>query len=140
METWEMLEARRSELARHAANKAGQAATFVKFHTDGQGAIEFEDGVDFECAYVEEPWMAYGSMVNVDRLRSLLGMSDDQTPPLPITSGHVLEWERSRTGLYVGCWVGVRVTFPSDIPVAPNIAVSIDHYFKWEAIGLKLIG
>lgn len=133
----QQLEQRRVEQLRNQANKGGQAATFALFQTTGQGAFEFEDCIDFVLAFTEEPFMAYGSSCDADALADLLGMNEEDTPPFPLVSGLVTDWVRDEHGFYLGAYVGVRVHFPSDIPVAADVAVVIRHYFKFEAIGLK---
>lgn len=126
------------ERERNLANKATNTGAFAKFQTTGQGAFEFEEYIDFAVAYVEEPFMSYGARIDASDLRDLLDIDDDsEVPPFPLTTGFVTEWQMDAHDLYAGAWVGVRVHFPSDIPVSTDVDVVISHYYRFEGIALK---
>ena len=62
------------------------------------------------------------------------------SPPLPMTSGYVVDWQMDGERLYTGCWVAVGVTFPLYYGVSTELAVNVEHHFKFEGIALKRVG
>lgn len=138
MELYREMQQRDRDRARNLANKATNTGAFAKFQTIGQGAFEFEEFIDFAVAYTEEPFMAYGAAIDASDLRDLLDITDDdEIPPFPLTTGFVTEWQLDPNDFYVGAWVGVRVHFPTDIPVATDVEVVVTHYYRFEGIALK---
>lgn len=137
-ELYQQLEDRERNRQRNLSNKATNTGAFAKFQTVGQGPFEFDEFVDFAVGYVEEPFMAYGAAIDASDLRDLLLIEDEEVvPPFPLTTGFVTEWQRDANGLYRGAWVGVRVHFPIDVPVASNVDVVVVHYYRFEGIALK---
>lgn len=137
MDLYQQLEQRERDRKRNLTNAATNTGAFAKFLSVGQGPFEFEEMVDFAVAYAEEPYMAYGCGIDVDDLRELLDIDDDdETPPFPVCSGFVTNWVKDG-GFYMGAYVGVRVTFPTDIPVATDVDVEVTHYYRFEGIALK---
>lgn len=134
---YQQLEQRERDRKRNVANAATNTGAFAKFISIGQGAFEFEEMIDFAVAYVEEPFLSYGSALDVDDLRDLLDYDDDEVPPFPMCTGFVTNWIMDHNDFYVGAHVGVRVHFPSDIPVSTDIDVEVSHYYRFEGIALK---
>lgn len=132
------LEQRRLELARNDENRARQAAAFAKLSTTGQGTVQFEDAIDFGCTFIEEPFIQYGSYVDLDDLRNTLNLDDNDDVAIPVVSGSVVEWDMS-DDFYTGAWVAVTVTFPSQYAIDPTLDVAVDHHFKFEAIAMKSV-
>lgn len=137
MDLYQQIEQRERDRRRNLSNAAVSTGVFAKFLSIGQGPFEFEEMIDFAVAYSEEPFMSYGCGIDVDDLRELLDMDDDEVPPFPVCSGFVTNWTRDKNDFYVGANVGVRVTFPGDISVDTSIDVEVTHYYRFEGIALK---
>lgn len=132
------LEARRGEVERHQENSARLAEAFARMRSTGQGSIEFAERVDFGLTFIEEPYMSYGCFIDLDDLDDKLeNEAGTTTPPMPICSGFVTDWDRDDRGFYVGAWVGVRVWFPYEANVWPELEVEMFHHFSFKAIALK---
>lgn len=135
---YQQLEQRERDRRRNRANAAANTGAFAKFVSIGQGPFEFEEMIDFAVAFSEEPFMSYGSAIDVDDLRELLDIDDDdEVPPFPLCTGFVTNWTMDANDFYVGAHVGVRVHFPYDIPVDTTVDVEVVHYYRFEAMGLK---
>lgn len=131
------VERRRAEVERHRENSARPAESYAKFETFGQGFIEFEERVDFGLTFIEEPYVSYGAKMDLDELGELLGLDAAVTPPVPMTTGMVTDWDLDDRGFYVGAWVGVRTYFPPVDAVASDLDVHIYHHFIFTAIAIK---
>lgn len=129
------LEEARAELARHRENRARLAVAYARFDSDGQGTIEFETRVDFGLTFVEEPFPTYGAKVDLDALGDALGLDEDTTPPLPLSTGYVTEWDTDDRGFYTGAWVAATVWDPSGTILDADIPIT--HYFTFQAVGMK---
>lgn len=135
---FEHLERRRGDVERHKENKARLANAYGRYETTGQGTIEIEQRVEFGCTYVEEPFMAYGSYIDVDEWADLLDLPVKDTPPLPQVTGFVTAWDLDDRDNYVGAWVAVSVYFPLTDPAVPADAQPvIKHHFTFSAVALK---
>lgn len=137
MDLFQQLEQRERDRRRNLSNAGTNTGAFAKFSSVGQGPFEFEEMVEFAVTYIEEPFMSYGSGIDVDDLRDLLDYDDDEVPPFPVCTGFVTNWTQDQNDYYVGAHVGVRVTFPTDIPVSTDVDVEVTHYFRFEGIALK---
>ena len=144
--SWDPLEDRRADIERNRENGARLAQAFAKFESIGQGVVEFAEVVDFGLTFIEEPYITYGSQLDMDDLGELLDIPGGATPPLPLVSGYVTEWDQDERGFYVGAWVAARVYFPSQVavegestmtPVPLDTLVVIDHHFTFTAIAIK---
>ena len=133
------LENRRGEVERHDENSGRIAEAFARMRSAGQGSIEFSERVDFGLTFIEEPFMSYGSHVDTDELDNLLDSNPTSTlqTPLPICTGYITEWDRDDRGFYVGAWVGVRVWFPYEADVWPDLEVEIFHHYSFKAVAIK---
>jgi len=132
------LERRRAETDRHAENSGRVAEAFARFTSTAQGSIEFGDRVDFGLTFIEEPYMSYGGKIDLDDLDDILGNDPSSlTPPMPISSGYVTDWDRDDRGFYVGAWVGVRIWYPYEANVAPEVQFSMDHHYSFKAVAFK---
>lgn len=134
---FEDLERRRAEVERHRENSARLAHEFHKFNTTGQGSIEFPDACRFDITFIEEPFVTYGAATGLDDLADQLNLDPGETPPIPICTGLVTDWDMDDRGFYVGAWVAARVYFPTPDAIDPKLQVSIDHHFTFTAIGMK---
>jgi hypothetical protein len=138
---WEdfALERRHGEQERHRENSGRLAMVYQRFETTGQGSFEFEERIDFGLTYVEEPFVAYGSYVDLDDLANLLDLDNDTAPPFPVTSGHVTNWDQDENDFYVGAWVGVRVYFPpgDEVLVPIDALTVVRHHFSFQANAIK---
>lgn len=135
------LERRRGEVERHKENTARLAFFFQRLRTTGQGTVEFEDRIDFGMTFIEEPFMAYGSYVDLDDLGTLLDVSEGETPPMPLCSGSVTQWDQDDRDFYVGAWVSVVVSFPTisniEVTVPVDLQPVVEHHFSFSAIAIK---
>lgn len=134
------VERRRAEVERHQENAARFAEAFGKYRSTGQGSIEFESRIDFGLTFIEEPYMSYGCVIDIDELADKLGddpATTGRTPPLPICTGYVTDWDRDENDFYTGAWVGVRVWFPYESEVSPSEPVRIVHHFSFKAVAMK---
>lgn len=139
MELYEETSQYRAEVERHRENKPRLANAYARFMTTGQGSIEFEKRIDFGLTFIERPYVAYGTQIDLDDLDDLLGKEseDNGVPALPMCSGLVTEWDQDERDFYVGCWVACRVWFPPDPPVPADIPVEVYHDFTFQAIAMK---
>ena len=133
---------REAELARHRENKGRQAGVFASYETTGYGAVEFEDPVEFGLTFIQRPWMSFGCEIEPDHIRDLLELADgDELPCMPQVTGYVTAWDLDDARNYVGAWVAVTVTWPTDtVPAIPiDAQIDVTHFFTFSAIGLKTI-
>ena len=132
------LEQQRAELDRHAENSARIAEAFARFTTTSQGSIEFGERVDFEVTFTEEPYMSYGAIINLDDLDDKLGNEPSSlTPQMPLSTGFVTDWDRDDRGFYVGAWVGVRIWYPYEAHISPELDFTMGHHFSFKAVAIK---
>lgn len=150
MELHEELSQHENERQRHRENAARLATVQSRYFTEGQGSVEFAERVDFDCTFVEEPFLSYGARIDLDALANLLNLGPEADVPMPLTAGYVTEWDRDERDFYVGAWVGVRVHFPLVLvlgspttPPAPEpevpatTPVEVTHYFSFAGIAMK---
>ncbi len=131
------LERRHAERDRHQENSGRLAQAFAKFHSVGQGSIEFGRRVDFDLTFIEEPYVTYGAQIDLDELGELLATPVADPPPLPSASGFVTEWDIDERGFYTGCWCAVSVYFPTTLAVPVDAKVDMFHHFTFTAIAIK---
>lgn len=139
MELHEIVGRRGEEVDRHRENSARHAQAFAQFHSTGQGALEFHQRVDFRTTFIERPFVAYGSEVDVDELAELLDHDSDTNdmPPLPLACGYVTDWDTDERGFYLGAWCAVRVHFPPEAEVPTTVPVEMYHHFTFAGIAMK---
>lgn len=132
------LEQRRGDVERDQENSGRVAEAFARFRSTGQGSIEFPERVDFGLTFIEEPYMSYGFMIDLDTLDDLLeNEQGTKTPPIPMCSGAVTSWDRDDRGFFVGAWVGVHVWFPYEANVWPDLDVEMFHHYSFKAVAIK---
>lgn len=132
------LERRRADVEQVQENSGRMAEAFARFKSVGQGSIQFDERVDFDVTFIEEPYFRYGSYLDVDELENLLDNDQDAgTPPFPVCSGFVTDWDQDDRGFYVGAWVAVRVWFPYEANIWPELPVEIMHHFSFTAVAIK---
>ncbi|NUS01908.1 MAG: hypothetical protein HOV97_05015 [Nonomuraea sp.] len=130
------LEIARAELERHRQNSARLAMAYANFETTGQGTLEFEQRVDFGLTFIERPFPQYCAEVDLDELGDQLGLEPGETPPLPVVSGFVTDWDTDDRGFYTGAWVAASVVDPTaQIPL--DTSLTINHYFTFQAVAIK---
>ena len=128
---------RREREMRDRENGARLAKSFAVFRTTGQGSHQYEERVDFGLTFIEKPVVAYGSFCDIDDLADVQNLEDADETPLPVTSGFVVNWDRDERDFYIGCWVAVRVNFPTIDEVDPEAMPEMEHHFTFSAIGMK---
>lgn len=129
------LERRRGEVERHRENSARHAQAFARFESVGVGAAEFEDRIDFGLTFIEEPFVTYGSSIDLDDVAERLGLEPGTQPPMPLVSGMVTEWDRDDRDFYVGAWVAVQVHFLGGDNLGDDFIMN--HCFTFQAVALK---
>lgn len=138
---FEELERRTAEIERHRENGGRLAAVFARFETTGQGSFEFEERIEFELTFIEEPTMAFGAVCDIDDLCELLLIEpeDNITPPLPVVSGMVTNWDQDENDMYIGAWVAVNVYFPpvGEILVPVEVLPVVRHHFTFGGNAIK---
>jgi hypothetical protein len=130
------LQRRQDDLARHRENHGRMAHVSATADTDGIGVVEFEDPIQFDVLFIEEPRVHYGSYCNADDLRIAADLLPNDPLPLPTMSGSVTEWDQDENDHYVGCWVAVSVYHPTLL--IDSLAVT--HHFNFHGIALKVVG
>lgn len=135
------LDARREVAERHRENSARLAMAYATFTSRGQGSLQFEKRVDFGVTFIEQPMVAYGSVVDLDALADITETEDSDDVILPLTSGFVVAWDQDDRDFFTGCWCAVRVHFPLDLAgefaVGPELLPEIKHHFTFSAVALK---
>lgn len=132
------LKRREDDLARHRENRGRLAHVFADYVSQGQGAVEFEERVDFGLTYIHQPWPTYGSSVDPDAVRDLLDLGPSDDVPLPQATGFVTEWDVDDRGLYRGCWVAISVLYPTyDANLPADAQIEVGHYFLFTGTALK---
>lgn len=135
------LDKRRQYSDQVAENSARLAHAYATFETTGSGSMIFEERVDFDVTYIEQPIISYGSVLDADDLADAQGFDEGDPPVFPISSGFVVEWDKDDRGYYVGCWVGVRVAFMQEdyysFSGSGTVEVEMTHNFTFSAVGLK---
>lgn len=135
---FDALEERRAEVERHQENSGRLAEAFARFETIGQGSIEFGERVDFDLTFIEEPFMSYGAMIDLDALDEMMGNDPSNiVPEIPLSTGVVTSWDRDDHGFYVGAWVGVRIWYPYDSSIWPEMEFEMSHHFTFKAVAIK---
>lgn len=131
------LDRRREEVQRTQENSARMAQSYAVFKTTGQGTMQYEERVDFGLTFIEKPIVSYASGCDVDDLSDILGIEDSDEVVLPICAGYVTHWDQDDRDFYAGCWVAVRVNFPSLDMIDPTLMPEVEHHFTFSAIGMK---
>jgi hypothetical protein len=127
---------RERDLARDQANKGGPASAHCHVVTRGAGTFVFTDRIDFGCTFIEEPFPAFASKVDLDDAEDKWGLDANNQPPLPQCTGYVHEWDLDEKGNWVGAFVTVRVTDPDAAPLTGD-NLAIRHYFTFFAVAIK---
>lgn len=133
----EDLDRRREREQQTRENSARLAQAYAVFRTTGQGTQQWSERVDFGLTFIEKPVISYASSVDIDELADLMGLEDTLSVPLPTCAGFVVTWDQDERDFYTGCWVAVRVAFPSLDFVDPTLMPEVEHHFTFAAIGMK---
>jgi hypothetical protein len=129
---------RRVDVERHKENGARMAAAYARVDIVGQGTSEVEEMIDFGLTFVEQPFVSFGSYLDVDLIRDALDLDDDDDCPLPVVSGFVTRWDQDQNDAYTGAWVAVSVYFPPWDPVVPtDFDCELAGHFSFTAIAIK---
>lgn len=125
------LERRRAEDARNYENRTRLAFADHSFNVSGAGIIEFPESARFELSFLKRPKVAFGVIMDMDELADQLDV--DGTPPMPLITGYVTDWDQNDKGFYTGAWCGVNVYWTT--PPPEDFEFEID--FTFSGIGIK---
>ncbi len=141
---------RETDLARDAANKGGPAAAFSFAVTRGEGAFSIARRIDFGLTFIEEPFMAYGCVIDIDDVIDAGFTEPDdpggpadsgvrRIPQLPTCTGYVTDWDKDEQDNWIGAWVAVQVNYPieDDPPAEGYGSFPIRHHFTFQAVAIK---
>lgn len=133
------LSQRLADTARHAENRGRLAHAHARFRTAGQGTHEFGDCVEFGMTFVERPFISTGWQIDVDQARDAMGIGDNDDIFLPQVTAYVTEWDMTSRDHYIGCWVAVSVTYPTNgeelyYPVDAQVQIHHDLTFTGTAL------
>lgn len=128
---------RRQRSEQNNENAARLAQSYSVFTTTGQGTHQYEERVDFGTTFIEKPVVSYGTVLDVDDIADILEYEDEDTVPLPLTAGYVVNWDQDDRDFYVGCWVAVRVYYPYEDGVDFAAMPALEHHFTFAAIAIK---
>ena len=133
------LENRRGDVERHRENSGRLAQVVARYHSSGQGSIEFTHRVDFGLTFITKPMMQYGSEIDLDDLDERLDLdyNKNQSPPVPLTAGYVTSWDRNSRGYYVGAFVGARVYYPPEDLIPRDFTVEVIHHYRFTTVAMK---
>jgi hypothetical protein len=139
------LDRRREDQLRDRENSARLAQAYATFSTRGLGTIEFEKRVGFGLTFIERPMVSHAAYCDMEELMDdYYGGAEDAdgneyTAELPVCTGYVTEWDEDERGLFVGCWIAVRVYMPiDDWPDASEAPMPrIEHHFTFAGVAMK---
>lgn len=136
---FEALERRRAEVERTKENSARTASVSARYRTTGQGSVEFDTRITFGLTFVRKPIMTYGSEIDLDDLDDRLDndYNLNGTPPMPLCSGFVTDWETNPRGFFTGAFVGVRVYYPPEDLIPAGFTVEVLHHFNFTTVAMK---
>lgn len=125
---------RENDVQRDAANAGGPAAAFASVNTTGAGSFVIKKRIDFGLTFIQQPFPAYCAEVDLDDAEDVFG---DDAPPLPQCTGFVTRWDLDDHDHFVGCWVAVRVDYPTDVGEGGSGDLALVHYFTFQAVAIK---
>lgn len=136
---FDALEQRRAEIERTKENAARLATASGRYKSTGQGSIEFDRRIKFGVTFVTKPIVNYGCEIDLDDLDDRLDndYNENGTPPMPLCTGYVTDWEQNARGFYIGAFVGVRVYYPPEDLVPADFTVGIIHHFHFSTVAMK---
>lgn len=127
-------ERRRASLARNAENASRSAFATQTFEVSGAGVIEFPKSAQFGLTFISRPTISVGCLIDMDELAAAYGLSQSATPPVPIVTGFVTEWDTNERDWFVGAWCAVNVYWNAG---APSDAFTFEIDFTFRGIGIK---
>lgn len=116
----EALERRRGYIEQLRQNTSRLAQSYNSVSTNGNGMLRLKTVVTFNCTFLEQPVVHYGSVLQSDLIE------DDY----PKTHGTVYDWQTDEKGFFIGAWVYVVVEADQDYP-------AILHNFTFTGIAMK---
>lgn len=129
-------ERHRAALERNLENKSRMAFSSHRFDVTGTGFTEFPDSAQFGLAYVSQPYVAIGYVIDSDEIRRVFSLGDDDPLPIPAITAAVTDWDLNERGFYVGAWCACNVSWPdTPPPELENFTFQVD--FTWRGIGIK---
>ncbi len=129
------LEERQRYKDRVSENSARVAVAWATFDTVGQGSVYFDEKIDFDVTFIEQPMVAYGGTIDADELSNMQALDAGDAGILPVCCGFVTDWDTDTRGYYTGAWVAVRVYFPDGVAI--DAEVEMTHNFTFTAVALK---
>lgn len=138
------LDRRRERVANDKENSARLAQSYAEFTTTGLGSIQHNKRVKFGTTFVEKPHVSYGCIVDINDLADKQDLEDEDLVILPLCTGYVTEWDQDDRGFYTGCWIAVRVYYPTElssgstpVEIIPCEDPEVEHHFTFSAIAMK---
>lgn len=138
------LDRRREDELRDRENSARLAQAYASFDTKGLGTIQYKGRVGFGLTFIERPMVSHAAYCDMEELMDTYypdsDLTDDENEiSLPVCTGYVTDWDEDERGLFIGCWIAVRVYMP--LEDWPNPASSpmpkIEHHFTFAGIAMK---
>lgn len=129
-------ERHRAALDRDAENRSREAWSAKRFDISGVGFAEFPKAASFGLAFLDQPFVTTGFVLDTDELRDALGVADNEDPPMPMVAGFVTEYDLNENGFYVGAWCAVNIQWAVE-PPDPELGFTFQVDFTWRGIGIK---
>lgn len=126
----------RAALDRNAENRSREAWSAHRYDITGAGYAEFPKSARFDLAFLDQPFVNYGLVLDSDELRRVLNVADTANPAMPTVTAWVTEYDQNERGFYVGAWCAVNVTWPGE-PPDPEEGFTFQVDFTWRGIGIK---
>lgn len=136
IDTWRSLEQHRGLVDQHKENQARLAVSYADYVTTGWGEFEPDYSFDFNCIFVDQPFVSEGTRV------------DEKTPlvaqQFPTCKVGVSRWRQDADGNYTGAWLWFKVmqieyqvwrySFPEEYAY-----YRIFHHVRFEGVALKAL-
>lgn len=136
IDTWRALEQHRSRIDQHKENQARLAVSYASYMTTGWGEFEPDTCFDFNCLFVEPPFVTDG--IEVDQKTPV------QQNRFPQSKVGVSRWRKDASGNYTGAWLWFKIStvdyqiwrysYPGSDP-----NYTIFHHIRFEGIALKAL-
>lgn len=124
-----------SDRARNSENRGRLAHAYGRFVTSGPGSIEFTEPLQFECTFVELPFISTGHYLDINDWANVLDRGPRDLTSFPQATAYVIDWDLNDRGFYIGAWCGAAISYPGDIPL--DVQIEIRHHFTFSGNAIK---